>query len=95
MKSHFSITVAVQYFEIAFDVSPRRRKDSVEGLICIYNHRDDLNAINNSITISIVSIQDPPSHALGALSVGESRVDEDGVVALRLRAVNGGVAGLV
>lgn len=89
----FSISIPIQDLEVALDISSGWGEDSIEGLVSIYNHGHHFNAINNSISISIIGIEDPSCHVFCTLAVGQTRVDEHGIVGLDSGVV--GVAGLL
>ena len=78
LDCYTAVTIAVQYLQVAFDVSAARRKYTVEAFVGVDDHRYNLDTVNVSVTIAIIRIQDLARNIASAFLVGQSRVDQDG-----------------
>ena len=90
LDGHSAVAIPIQDLQVALDVGSRGREDSVEGFVSVNDHGYNLDAIDHSILISIVGVYDSPGDLPRAITVGEARVDEDGV-GVQTRALVGGV----
>jgi len=80
LDGHLSVAVSVQNLEVALDISPRGGEDAVERFVGVDDHGHHLDAVDHSIAVAVVSVQDPSGNVFGSVAVGEARVDEDCVV---------------
>lgn len=85
LDGHLAVAVAVQDLQVALDVRARGREHAVERLVGVHDHRHHLDAVDHSVPVAVVGVQDAPRHVLRPLAVSQPGVDEDGVVALRAR----------
>lgn len=72
-----AISVSIQNLQVTFDVSSRGGEDSVEWFVGVNDHRDYFNAVDNSVFISIISLEDSPGNLLGTIAIGQSWVHQN------------------